>query len=123
MGHANLECETSETYEETTMQISVTGHHVEVTDALREYIHKKMDRIVRHFDQLMDVHYVISVEKLRHKAEATLKVRGGDIHADAEDTNMYAAIDALADKLDRLVKKRKEKNTDHHAEEGRRARH
>ena len=77
------------------MQISVTGHHVEVTDALREYIHKKMDRIVRHFDQLMDVHYVISVEKLRHKAEATLKVRGGDIHADAEDANMYAAIAPL----------------------------
>jgi len=105
------------------MQISVTGHHVEVTDALREYIHKKMARIVRHFDQLMDVHFVISVEKLRHKAEATLKVRGGDIHADAEDENMYAAIDALADKLDRLVKKRKEKITDHHADEGRRARH
>ena len=104
------------------MQISITGHHVVVTDSMRAYVHKKMDRIVRHFDHLIDVHYVLSVEKLRHRAEATLKVSGGDIHADAEDANMYAAIDALADKLDRLVKKRKEKITDHHAEEGRRAR-
>ena len=79
------------------MQISVTGHHVEVTDALREYIHKKMDRIVRHFDQLMDVHYVISVEKLRHKAEATLKVRGGDIHAGLHWAlaNREAAVDRI----------------------------
>lgn len=105
------------------MQISITGHHVEVTDSMRAYVHKKMDRIVRHFDQLIDVHYVLSVEKLRHKAEATLRVPGTDIHADAVSEDMYAAIDALADKLDRLVKKRKEKETDHHAEEGRRARH
>jgi putative sigma-54 modulation protein len=105
------------------MQISITGHHVEVTDSMRAYVHKKMDRIVRHFDQLIDVHFVLSVEKLRQKAEATLKVRGADIHADAVAEDMYAAIDALVDKLDRLVKKRKEKDTDHHAEEGRRARH
>jgi len=105
------------------MQISITGHHVVVTDSMRAYVHKKMDRIVRHFDHLIDVHYVLSVEKLRHRAEATLKVSGGDIHADAEAEDMYAAIDALVDKLDRLVKKRKEKTTDHHDEEGRRARH
>jgi len=105
------------------MQISITGHHVVVTDSMRAYVHKKMDRIVRHFDHLIDVHFVLSVEKLRHRAEATLKVSGGDIHADAEANDMYAAIDALVDKLDRLVKKCKEKTTDHHAEEGRRARH
>ncbi|NBU25168.1 MAG: ribosome-associated translation inhibitor RaiA [Gammaproteobacteria bacterium] len=105
------------------MQIDVTGHHVEVTDSMRAYVHKKMDRITRHFDQLIDAHYVLSVEKLRHKAEATLKARGGDIHAEAVADDMYAAIDALADKLDRLVKKRKDKNTDHHASEGRAARH
>lgn len=105
------------------MHISVTGQHVEITEPLRVYIDKKMERIVRHFDQLLDVHYVLSVEKLRHKAEATLKVRGGDLHADAEAEDMYAAIDALADKLDRLVKKRKEKESDHHAVEGRNARH
>jgi putative sigma-54 modulation protein len=105
------------------MQIDVTGRHLEVTESMRAYVLKKMDRIVRHFDQLIDAHYVLSVEKLRHKAEATLRIRGGDIHAEATDEDMYAAIDALADKLDRLVKKRKEKAADHHAEEGRAARH
>jgi putative sigma-54 modulation protein len=105
------------------MQIDVTGRHLEVTESMRAYVLKKMDRIVRHFDQLIDAHYVLSVEKLRHKAEATLRIRGGDIHAEATDEDMYAAIDALADKLDRLVKKRKEKATDHPAEEGRAARH
>jgi putative sigma-54 modulation protein len=105
------------------MQIDVTGRHLEVTESMRAYVLKKMDRIVRHFDQLIDAHYVLSVEKLRHKAEATLRSRGGDIHAEATDEDMYAAIDALADKLDRLVKKRKEKATDHHALEGRAARH
>lgn len=104
------------------MQISITGHHIEVTDPLRQYVHKKMDRILRHYDQMIDGHYVLSVEKLRHIAEATLRVPGSDIHANAEAEDMYAAIDALADKLDRLVKKRKEMDTDHHAEEGRKAR-
>jgi putative sigma-54 modulation protein len=105
------------------MQMHVTGHHLEVTPALRAYVEKKFERIVRHFDNLIDVHCILTVEKLNQKAEATLKVRGNDIHADATDANMYAAIDALADKLDRLVKKHKEKSTDHHAVEGRNARH
>lgn len=104
------------------MQISITGHHIEVTEPLRSYVNKKMDRILRHYDQMIDVHYVLSVEKLRHIAEATLRVPGSDIHANAEAADMYAAIDALADKLDRLVKKRKELDTDHHATEGRKAR-
>jgi putative sigma-54 modulation protein len=105
------------------MQIEVTGRHVEVTESMRAYVVKKMERIVRHFDQLIDAHCVMSVEKLRHSAEATLRVPGTDIHAEATAADMYAAIDALADKLDRLVKKRKEKAADHHAEEGRAARH
>lgn len=104
------------------MQISITGHHIEVTEPLRSYVNKKMDRILRYYDQMIDVHYVLSVEKLRHIAEATLRVPGSDIHASAEAADMYAAIDALADKLDRLVKKRKEIDTDHHATEGRKAR-
>ena len=104
------------------MQISITGHHIEVTEPLRTYVNKKMDRILRHYDQMIDVHYVLSVEKLRHIAEATLRVPGSDIHANAEAADMYAAIDALADKLDRLVKKRKEIDTEHHATEGRKAR-
>ena len=99
------------------MQLSVSGHHVEVTPALRLYVEKKLERIVRHFDQLIDVHCVLTVEKLRQKAEATLQVSGGTIHADATDGDMYAAIDALTDKLDRRVKKHKEKRGDHHASE------
>jgi putative sigma-54 modulation protein len=104
------------------MQLKLTGHHLEVTPAMRSYVEKKLDRIVRHFDQVIDVHCVMTVEKLSHKAEATLHVSGGNIHADASDGNMYAAIDALADKLDRLVKKHKEKRGDHHAAEAPRGR-
>ena len=103
------------------MQLSITGHHVEVTPALRSYVEKKLERIARHFEQVIDVHCVLTVEKLRHKAEATLHVRGGDIYADATEEDMYAAIDLLVDKIDRCIKKHKEKLTDHHAAEGRRA--
>ena len=103
------------------MQLSVSGHHVEVTPALRLYVEKKLERIVRHFDQLIDVHCVLTVEKLRQKAEATLQVSGGTIHADATDGDMYAAIDALTDKLDRRVRKHKEKRSDHHAAEAQKA--
>lgn len=99
------------------MQLTLTGHHVEITPALKSYVEKMLDRIVRHFDHVIDVHCVLTVEKLRHKAEATLTVSGAKIHADAVDGDMYAAIDALADKLDRRVKKHKEKVTDHHAAE------
>src|SRR5438270_776386 len=103
------------------MQLSITGHHVEVTPSLRSYVEKKLERIGRHFDQVIDVHCVLTVEKLRQKAEATLHVSGNDIHAEATEEDMYAAIDLLADKLDRCIKKYKEKRTDHHAVEGRRA--
>lgn len=100
------------------MQLSITGHHVEVTPALKAYVEKKLDRIVRHSDHVLDVHCVLTVEKLQQKAEATVNLSGSKIHADAIDTNMYAAIDSLADKLDRGVKKHKEKLTDHHVHEG-----
>jgi putative sigma-54 modulation protein len=99
------------------MQLSVTGHHVEITPALRSYLEKKCERLVRHFDQVIDAHWILTVEKLRQKAEATLHVRGETIHALAEEADMYAAIDALADKLERLLRKHKEKATDHHAAE------
>jgi putative sigma-54 modulation protein len=98
------------------MQLDLSGHHVEVTEAMRGYVLKKFERISRHYEQLIDVHCVLTVEKLRHKAEATLIMSGNKIHADATEVNMYAAIDALADKLDRCVKKHKEKCADHHAE-------
>jgi putative sigma-54 modulation protein len=100
------------------MQTILSGHHVEITDALRQYVNAKMERLERHFDNVTDVHVVLSVEKLRQKAEATLLLSGSKLFADATDEDMYAAIDALADKLDRQVKKHKEKVTDHHRSEG-----
>ena len=103
------------------MQLSLSGHHVEVTASMRQYVEKKFERISRHFDHVIDVHCVLTVEKLRQKAEATLHVRGNAIHADATEQDMYAAIDLLADKLDRCIKKHKEKRADHHAAQGRRA--
>jgi putative sigma-54 modulation protein len=99
------------------MQLDLSGHHVEITDSMRSYVLKRFERIGRHYEQVLDVHCVLTVEKLRHKAEATLMMRGNKIYADATEPNMYAAIDALADKLDRCVKKHKEKNADHHADE------
>jgi len=101
------------------MQLNLTGHHVEVTPPLREYVTSKMERVERHFDHVTDIHVILSVEKLRHKAEATLRFRGGgNLFADAIEEDMYAAIDALTDKLDRQVKKHQEKLPDHHRSEG-----
>jgi putative sigma-54 modulation protein len=101
------------------MQLNLTGHHVAVTPSLRGYVAKKFERIGRHFDQVIDVHCVLTVEKLRQKAEATLHVSGCSIHANATEADMYAAIDLLTDKLDRCIKKHKEKRADHHAAEAR----
>ena len=100
------------------MQINLTGHHVELTPPLHDYVNSKMERLERHFDHVTDIHVILSVEKLRHKAEATLRVSGGTLFADAVQEDMYAAIDSLTDKLDRQVKKHKEKLTDHHRSEG-----
>ncbi|HSJ49367.1 MAG TPA: ribosome hibernation promoting factor [Gammaproteobacteria bacterium] len=100
------------------MNINLTGHHVDITEPLREYVNSKFDRLERHFDHVTDVHVVLGVEKLRHKAEATMHISGGTLFADAIEEDMYAAIDGLVDKLDRQVKKHKEKVTDHHSAEG-----
>lgn len=97
------------------MQLSVTGHHVEVTAPLREYVAGKIEKLERHSDHVSGVHCILTVEKLRHKAEATIHVIGGTIYADATEDDMYAAIDSLVDKLDRQLKKHKEKMVDHHA--------
>jgi putative sigma-54 modulation protein len=104
------------------MQLNVTGHHVDVTTAMKGYVEKKFDRLMRHSDRVMDVHCILTVEKLRHKAEATVHLTGGKVYADAVDDDMYAAIDALADKLDRSVLKYKEKHGDHHALEAQKGR-
>ena len=96
------------------MQINLTGHHVDITPALREYVSEKFERLDRHIDNVTDVHVILSVEKLRHTAEATLYVAGGNLFADHVEEDMYAAIDGLVDKLDRQAKKHKEKTSDHH---------
>ncbi|MCU0766592.1 MAG: ribosome-associated translation inhibitor RaiA [Gammaproteobacteria bacterium] len=95
------------------MQINLTGHHVEITDALRQYVQSKIERLERHFDSVTNVHVVLSVEKLQQKAEATMHMSGADVFADSVHEDMYAAIDSLVDKLDRQVKKHKEKLKDH----------
>jgi len=100
------------------MQINLSGHHVEITPALRAYVHNKLERVERHFDHVTDIRVILSVEKLRQKAEATIALSGASLHAVAEDEDLYAAIDALTDKLDRQIKKHKEKTTDHHRVEG-----
>ena len=96
------------------MQLDVSGHHVDVSTALRSYVKTKFERLERHFDIATHAHVILSVEKLDQKAEATVHVSGGNLFADAVDADMYAAIDALADKLDRQLKRHKEKLTNHH---------
>ena len=93
------------------MQISIEGHHVDLTESMQDYIQSKMAKIERHFDQVVDIRVVLSVEKLRQKVEATVHVAGNNLHAHEENQDMYAAIDLLVDKLDRQVKKHKEKLT------------
>lgn len=95
------------------MQINISGHHVEVTPPLREYVLSKMDRLQRHFDQITNTEVTLIVEKLVQKAEARVHVSGADLFANAESEDMYAAIDLLVDKLDRQIIKHKEKNRGH----------
>ncbi|MDO4232763.1 MAG: ribosome-associated translation inhibitor RaiA, partial [Lautropia sp.] len=83
------------------MNLSISGHHVEVTPALREYVTTKLARIRKHFDQVIDVSVILSVEKLVQRAEVTLRVSGKDIFAEATHADLYAAVDTLMDKLDR----------------------
>ena len=91
------------------MNLNLTGNHLEITPAIRDYVIAKLDRVTRHFDHVIDVTVVMSVAKLRHKVEVNLHARGKDIHVEAVEPDMYAAIDALVDKLDRQVVKHKEK--------------
>ena len=95
------------------MNLKITGHHIEVTPALNDYVKEKLDRVIRHFDHVTSVHVILSVAKLKQKAEVTLHVKGKDIFAECEEADLYAAIDAVADKLDRQVVKYKEKNNNH----------
>jgi len=97
------------------MNLIIHGHHLEVTPALRGYVEGKIERVRRHFDQVIEADVLLTVEKMRQKAEITLRVRGSSLHAEAVDEDLYAAIDGLMDKLDRQVLRHKDrvKNHDH----------
>jgi len=91
------------------MNLNVSGHHVDVTPAILSYVRAKLERISRHFDHVIDAHVILTVDKIRQKAECTLHVRGKDLHCESEEDDLYAAIDLLADKLDRQVLRYKDK--------------
>ena len=91
------------------MQINLTGHHVDITDSLRNYVDTKFSKLERHFDHISNVHVILNVEKLNQKAEATMHLSGAEVFASSEDPDMYAAIDSMIDKLDRQVIRHKEK--------------
>ncbi|ESS72485.1 ribosome hibernation promoting factor Hpf [Methyloglobulus morosus KoM1] len=95
------------------MQIIVTGHHLEITDSLRAHVNSKFDKLGRHFDNVTDVHVILSIEKLMQKAEATVHINGAKLFAEDQQEDMYAAIDDMVDKLDRQITKHKEKLTNH----------
>ena len=95
------------------MQINISGHHLEVTEALKVYVESKLERLSNHHDRITNIHVILSVDKLVQKAEATVHVSGKDLFADATSDDLYAAIDSLADKLDRQLIKHKEKMRSH----------
>ena len=96
------------------MQLSISGLHMDVTDALKSYVTGKIGKLERHYDHITNVHVVLSVKKLRQRAEATLHISGAELFADADCEDLYSAIDKLADKLDRQLIKHKEKVIDRH---------
>lgn len=98
------------------MNLHLTGHHVEITPAIRDYVTQKLEKIERHFDHVIDVNVVMTVEKLDQRIEANVHLSGKDIHVEAHDGDMYAAIDGLIDKLDRQVLKHKERFMPRHPE-------
>ncbi|MCX7099189.1 MAG: ribosome-associated translation inhibitor RaiA [Methylococcales bacterium] len=95
------------------MQVIVTGHHLEVTEALKAHVDAKFEKLARHFDNVTDVHVILTVEKLVQKAEATLQLSGAKLFAEDHQEDMYAAIDAMVDKLERQITKHKEKTGSH----------
>ena len=99
---------------EANILINVTGHQIDLTTSLQHYVHEKLQRLERHYDQITQVHVVLNIERLMHQAEATVHVSGSELFANAEATDMYAAIDLLSSKLDRQIIKHKEKVVDQH---------
>lgn len=95
------------------MQLNISGHHLEITDAIHDYVTSKLSRLEKHYDRITSTNVILSVDKLVQKAEATVHVSGAELFADAENEDLYAAIDSLADKLDRQLIKHKEKHRGH----------
>ncbi len=96
------------------MNLQISGHHLEITPAIHAYVTGKLERVTRHFDNVIDVSVILSVEKLKQKAEVTVHLSGKDVYVEAIEDDLYAAIDSLSDKLDRQVQKHKQKVQDHH---------
>ena len=99
------------------MKINVTGRHINITEALQLYIENKFKKIEKHFENIVDIHVILTVEKIRMQAEASLKIKKGNIFANSEKGDMYMAIDELVDKLDRQLKKQKERKMGHRRSE------
>ena len=95
------------------MQMTISGHHLDITDPIRNYVTTKLSKLERHYDHIKSTAVILSVDKLTQKAEATIHVSGGELFANSEHQDLYAAIDALSDKLDRQLIKYKEKHRDH----------
>jgi putative sigma-54 modulation protein len=95
------------------MNLNLSGHHVTITPGIRGHVNSKLERITRHFDHVINVSVILSVEKLRQKAEATVHVRGKEIYVENEDEDLYVAIDHMAEKLDRSILKYKDKLREH----------
>ena len=107
------------------MNLTISGHHLEVTPALRGYVTTKLERISRHFDQVVDIKVLLTVDNLkekdlRQKAECNVHVKGRDLFAESVHADLYAAVDELADKLDRQVLRYKGKTQDHYSEPAKR---
>jgi putative sigma-54 modulation protein len=101
------------------MQLSITGHHLDVSEALRDYVTEKLQKLERHYDHITTAHVVLSVEKLQQRAEATIHISGAEVFAESDCDDMYAAIDKLTDRLDRQILKHKEKLVDRHHQRSR----
>ena len=96
------------------MNLQISGRQLEVTPAINDYVQEKIGRVIRHFDNVIAANVVLSVEKLKQRAEVTVHLSGKDVHVEADENDLYAAIDVLADKLDRQIQRHKEKLKDHH---------
>lgn len=101
------------------MQLSITGHHLDITQALRDYVTEKLQKLERHYDHITNAHVVLSVEKLQQRAEATIHISGAELFAESDCDDLYAAIDKLTDRLDRQILKHKEKLVDRHHQRAR----